>query len=97
MATDIRSAWRGIKTMSNLNDQSTKVDEIVTNRDNHLQFAVDLNEFYCRFERNEPAMPDIPPEAISPEFEYQEVLKALNNCKPGKAAGPDSIPTKFLN
>ena len=96
MATDIRSAWRGIKTMSNLNDQSTKVDEIVTNRDNQLQFAMDLNEFYCRFERNEPAMPEIPPEAISPEFEYQEVLKALNKCKPGKAAGPDSIPTNFL-
>ena len=29
MATDIRSAWRGLPTMSNLNDQSTK---IVTDR-----------------------------------------------------------------
>ena len=57
---------------------------------------MDLNEFYCRFERIEPAMPEIPLEAISPEFEYQEVLKVLNKCKPGKAAGPDSIPTNFL-
>ena len=57
---------------------------------------MDLNEFYCRCERNEPATPEIPPEAISRVFEYQVVLKALNKCKSGKAAGPDSIPTNFL-
>ena len=51
----------------------------------------------CCFIRNELEMPAIPPKAILQEFEYQEVLKALNNCKPGKAAGPDSIPTKVLN
>ena len=82
--------------MSNLNDQSTRVDKIVTNRDDQLQFAMDLNEFYRRFERNEPAIPEIPPEAILPEFEYQEVLKVPNKCKPGKATGPESIPTNFL-
>ena len=57
MATDIYSAWQGIKTMSNLNDQSTKIDVIITDRDDQLQFAMDLCEFYCRFERNEPATP----------------------------------------
>ena len=75
-------AWGRIKTMSSLKDQSTKIDEIVTDRDNQLQFAMD----HVTTNTGCPQVYVLPPQFFSlytndsqSSFDHVKVLKYADN------------------
>mgnify|MGYP001796325356 CR=1 FL=1 len=64
------------------------------------KLANNFNHFYLRFEKDEPpyqpAADDITTQTDVPAFTVTEVNAVLKRCIPGKASGPDAIPTKIL-
>ena len=99
MSTNMKEAWRGIKSMSNLNKNIPDIDTTVSKSD-LPKLANNLNHFYLRFEKDEPpyqpAADDITTQTDVPAFTVTEVNAVLKRCIPGKASGPDAIPTKIL-
>lgn len=99
MCKNMKEAWRGIKSMSNLNKNIPDIDTTVPKND-LPKLANDLNSFYLRFEKSEPpyqpAADDDSTQPAVPAFTVSEVNAVLRRCIPGKASGPDAIPTKIL-
>jgi hypothetical protein len=98
MCKNMKEAWRGIKSMSNLNKNTPSVDTTVAQSD-VPQLSDNLNKFYLRFERDETTQ-QFQLYASTPlnvlDYTIAEVNAALGRCVPGKASGPDSVPTKIL-
>ncbi|XP_075911483.1 uncharacterized protein LOC142906815 [Petromyzon marinus] len=96
---DAASVWRGLRQITNYKPRAPH-----TTNDSRL--ANDLNEFYCRFERQldcpEPPLPT--QEAPSPtnttettiSFQEGEVNRLFKRQNPRKAAGPDSVSPATL-
>ena len=99
MSSDIRSAWKGIKNMAGMrnNTGSTSGFDFLSDSE-QTKLANDLNNFYVRFDDdalrgNYPNLPD--------DFDFdaittEEVIKHFKCCKIGKASGPDGICNKIL-
>ena len=106
MSSDIKLAWKGIKSMSNISNKTTSNLELLL-PDEQMKLADELNQFYTRFQNPElpdvdpepdpdppaePPDPEPPPEPIS----LEEVREQFRQCNPSTAAGPDSVTTRVL-
>ena len=106
MSSDIKLAWKGIKSMANISNKNTSNLDLLQ-PDEQMKLADELNHFYTRFQNPdipdvhpepdpdppaEPPDPEPPPEPIS----LEEVREQFRRCNPSKAAGPDSITTRVL-
>ena len=110
--TNIKSAWKGIKTMSGLNKPKTN-DYNLMSPAQQQQLADELNTFYTRFsvrDRDDPAShPDDQSASTcsddtntyytldpADEITPEEVRDQLRRCNTGKASGPDNLCDKIL-
>ena len=100
MSTNMKAAWAGIKSMSHLENRAP---DITSNKSKNdiPQLAEDLNKFYLRYEQQTAQQPgeDDDPEVCVPDaelFNVGEVRQILKKCIPGKASGPDAVPSNVL-
>ena len=97
MSSNMKEAWRGIKSMTHLNERPAEMSDNI-DQPKQLTMASELNSFFCRFERDDeiPTMNYNGDASMERDFEAAEVLEALSGAVPGKACGPDNIPTLIL-
>ena len=101
MSSDMKSAWKGIKSMAGLNDDSSSTTFSYLSADGKSRLANDLNEFYVRFD--DPLLrSDVTTHfSASDDFSFEEipvdeVCKQFLRCKVGKSSGPDHVSTNIL-
>ena len=105
MSTDIKLAWKGIKSMSNLSSKTTSNFDLMQPTE-QTELADDLNQFYTRFnnpdltkaaaEPPDPPDPEPPDPDPPPAISIEDVREQFRRCNPSKAAGPDNITTRVL-
>ena len=95
-ANDSASVWRGLRQITNYKPRAP-------HSTNDSRLANDLNEFYCRFERQleSPELslpsPPLPTNSVtSLSIQEGEVNRLFKRQNPRKAAGPDAVSPATL-
>ena len=99
-----REAWKGLKLMTGFGDQK-KQCSIIGN--DVSEFVQNLNEFYCRFDKNDQALLDsflhcqqeIQGNRVNSDrilIDAGRVKKVMESIKINKSVGPDGLSGKLL-
>ncbi len=89
-SSDSASVWKGMKDITSYKTPSPSTVE-------NQQLADDLNEFYCRFEKNTiltSCNPPLPPPAL--QISEDDVRQVFKKNKRRKAPGPDGVSPACL-
>jgi hypothetical protein len=99
MSSNIKRAWNGIRTMSNLDSKSN--NNLLTNSESR-SLGNDLNTFYCRYDTNTmpTTAPNVPHKCLTNSKSHpitaEEVMSAFNSVKINKSSGPDGMPAMII-
>ncbi|XP_071313996.1 uncharacterized protein [Trachinotus anak] len=88
-ASDSASVWKGLRQITNYKPKPP-------HSINDFRLANDLNEFYCRFERQWDKPPSSPTKGTSLSILERDVNRLFKKQNPRKAAGPDSVSPSSL-